>query len=101
MVAESASHTWELLSVAARGLACGTGTLAGRLRYAFTDGLIWFRDATTPWPDVTNDLRDVMDYFAHDPKTGLLIVEGLSEDDQRRIAGEIFDLYVKVSKLDR
>ena len=102
MVAQSASHTRELLHNAARGLARGGGALAERLRYAYTDGLIQLQGATTPWPDVTDELRDIMDYFAVYPKTiGRLIIEGLSEDDQRRVAGEIFDLFVKVTKRDR
>ena len=102
MVAQSASHMRELLYNAARGLARGGGALAERLRYAYTDGLIQLYGATTPWPDVTDEVRDVMDYFAVDPKAaGRMIIEGLSVDDQRRVAGEIFDLYVKVSKRDR
>lgn len=97
MVAQSADHARELLHNASRSLASGSGTLAERLRYSYTDGLYQLNDATLPWPDLTEELRDLMDYFGSDLKAQRPITDGLSTEDQRRLAAEVFDLFVKVS----
>jgi hypothetical protein len=96
MVAQSADHTYELLYNASRGLASGAGTLAERLRYAYSDGLVQLQDATLPWPDLTEELRDLMDYFGYNQKDQRPIMDGLSTADQRQVALDVFDLFVKV-----
>jgi hypothetical protein len=92
MVAQSADHTREILYKAARGLAASSGTWTKRLGYAYTDGLIQFLNGTVPWPDLNDDLREIMDYFGPAPKPRR----------PRQVAEDIFDLFVKVSRrIDR
>ena len=98
---ESKAHAWEILSIATRGLATATDALSQRLRYAYTDGLHQLTPDRFPWPDLREPLRDILDYFKVDSRHASLIVERLGEDEQRRIAREIFELYVEVCKRGR
>ena len=98
---ESKLHAWEILYVVARGLETGPGPLSERLRDAYINGMHQLVPERFPWKDLREPLRDILDYFTSDPRRGSLIVEGLSQDDQMRIASEIFDLFVKVSRRKR
>jgi hypothetical protein len=98
---ESKAHAWEILSIATRGLATATDALSQHLRYAYTDGLHQLTPDRFPWLDLREPLRDILDYFKVDSRHASLIVERLGEDEQRRIAREIFELYVEVCKRDR
>jgi len=91
---ESAAHAREVLGVVVRGLATGKGPLSERLRYACTDGLHQLTVDGFPWPDLREPLRDILDYFVAD-RGGRLGIEGMDEAEQRRVAGEIFDLYIR------
>ena len=98
MVSHSPDRTRELLNHALRALACGSGDLAARLKNAHSDALIQFLGGTTEMESVSEELRDLMDYFAQEPKTGLQIFESLPADTLREIAVEIFELFFKVSR---
>jgi hypothetical protein len=98
---ESKLHAWEILYVVTRGLETGSGPFSERLRDAHINGMHQLVPERFPWKDLREPLRDILDYFTLDPRRGGLIVEGLSQDDQMRIANQIFDLFVKVSRRKR
>jgi hypothetical protein len=98
---ESKLHAWEILYVVVRGLETGPGPLSERLRDAHINGMHQLAPERFPWKDLREPLRDILDCFTSDPQGGGLIVEGLSQDDQMRIANQIFDLFVKVSRRKR
>jgi hypothetical protein len=97
----SPANAAEILYNAILGLVKGTGPLSQRLRYAWIDGLCRLTADGFPWHDLREPLRDILDYFQPNSNQGRLIIEGLPEEDQRRIAGEIFDLYVKVDRREQ
>jgi hypothetical protein len=78
-------------------LATGNSPLGKRLRNAWIEGLHQLSPKRLPWRDLREPFRDILDYFGPDGR-GALIIEGLSEDDRRRIAGEIFDLYLGAAR---
>jgi len=94
---ESPAHAQEILDNVVRGLATGTGALSARLRLAYIDGLHQLTVDRFPWPDLREPLRDILDYFEAGASERL-VIEDLDEADQRRVAGEIFDLFVEVSE---
>jgi hypothetical protein len=95
---ESATHAAEILWRVARGLATGAGPLSERFRDVHLGGLHQLTPDRLPWPDLREPLRDILDYFEPDGH-GRMIVETMNEEDQRRIAGEIFELYTEAAKV--
>jgi hypothetical protein len=93
------SYCWEELSIAVCSMASRPGPLSERLRHAWMDGLINLTTSTAhqiPDPDLRERFEDLWDYFKRDPKQEKLIIETLSEDDQRLIAAELCELHTRV-----
>jgi hypothetical protein len=95
---ESKSHAWEILYRVVLGM-IGPGDLTRRLGNAYIDGLHLLTPDRFPWADLQEPLRDILDYYQPQrPGEERLVIEGLPEDDQRRIALEIFRLFRKASE---
>jgi hypothetical protein len=96
VMADDALYTLEKLSCAARELAVGVAPLPQRLRDAWRE--MHSASGSIPWEDIRDRFRDIGDYFNFDQAADRYAFETLGKDDQQRIAGEIFDLFVSVDR---
>jgi len=89
----SGFYTWEKCNVAVRNLASGTGNLRDRLGAAWDHGLRHLVGHPIPWTDLQQEFNKIAAKLAPEISKGSDAKRTMEEDDLRKLASDIVDLY--------